>query len=87
MTALDRHGRRAELVEELGYLAGLLRTEGDENVPRGSVSSYLDLQAGVAQRYDEPEIELSIRTASELVLASDWTKAREVLVAEIAKLR
>lgn len=87
MTDLDRLRRGAEIVEELGYLAGLLRTEGDENVPRGSVSSYLDLQAGVAERADADEIELAIRTASELVLAGDWIGAREVLVAEIARLR
>lgn len=77
----------AELVEELGYLAGLLRTKGDMDVPFGSVPSYLDLQANYAQRENEDEIELAIRKAAELVLADEWTKAREVIVAEIAKLR
>ncbi len=77
----------ARLLEELGYLAGLLRTEGDMDVPFGSVPSYLDLQANYAERENEDEIELAIRKAGELVRAGEWTKAREVLVAEIARLR
>lgn len=74
---------------ELGYIAGLLRTEGDESVPRASVASYLELQYNAASREDEMgPVGNALSEAFQLVRDDDeWTLAREVIVAEIARRR
>lgn len=77
----------AELVEELGYVAGLLRTEGDENVPRELVATYLELQYRKALREHEDAIAGVFFEARQRVSREKWVEAREAIVAEIARLR
>lgn len=73
---------------ELGYIAGLLRTEGDESVPRASVASYLELQYNAARREDEMSLlGDALSEAFQLVREDEWILGREVIVAEIARRR
>ena len=73
--------------DELGYIAGLLRTEGDGNVPRSSVAGYLETQYNQAARDEEMgPVANAISEAFQLVRDDDeWGLAREVIVAEIAR--